>query len=66
MYLERHYEPLLLDDVNCIGIDEFAVRKGHVYKTVVVDLRSGRILYVGEGKGADALDGFWKHKAERS
>ena len=59
-YLERHYAPPSLDGVDCIGIDEFAVRKGHVYKTIVVDLRSGRILYVGEGKGADALDGFWK------
>ena len=49
-----------LDDVDCIGIDEFAIRKGHVYKTIVVDLRSGRILHVGEGKGADALNGFWK------
>ena len=59
-YLERHYAPPSLDGVDCIGIDEFAVRKGHVYKTIVVDLRSGRILYVGEGKGTDALDGFWK------
>ena len=59
-YLERHYAPPSLDDVDCIGIDEFAIRKGHVYKTIVVDLRSGRILHVGEGKGADALNGFWK------
>ena len=35
-------------------------RKGHVYKTIVVDLKSGRILYVGQGKAADALAGFWK------
>ena len=48
------------DGVECIGIDEFAVRKGHIYKTIVVDLASGRILYVGEGKGVDALKGFWK------
>ena len=34
--------------------------KGHVYKTVVVDLKSGRIIYVGDGKGTDALEGFWK------
>ena len=46
--------------MDCIGIDEFAVRKGHVYKTIVVDLMTGRILYVGEGKRADALDKFWK------
>ena len=31
-----------------------------MYKTIVVDLQSGRIIYVGDGKGADALDGFWK------
>lgn len=38
-------------ELECIGIDEFAVKKGHVYKTIVVDLVSGRIIYVGEGKG---------------
>ena len=59
-YLQRHYCPPSLDGVECIGIDEFAVRKGHTYKTIVVDLISGRILYVGDGKGTDALDGFWK------
>ena len=59
-YLERHYSPPSLEGVENIGIDEFAIRKGHVYKTIVVDLDSGRILYVGDGKGADALMGFWK------
>lgn len=59
-YLEYHYAPPSLDGVDCIGIDEFAVRRGHKYKTIVVDLRSGRILYVGEGKGASSLNGFWK------
>ena len=59
-YLDQHYSPPSLDGVECIGIDEFAVKKGHVYKTIVVDLMSGRILYVGEGKGIDALEGFWK------
>ena len=59
-YLERHYSPPSLEGVDCIGIDEFAVKKGHVYKTIVVDLRTGRILYVGNGKGSDSLDGFWK------
>ena len=59
-HLEYHYAPPSLDGVDCIGIDEFAVREGHISKTIVVDLRSGRILHVGEGKGADALKGFWK------
>jgi transposase len=59
-YLERHYSPPSLKGLESIGIDEFAVKKGHVYKTIVVDLTSGRIVYVGNGKGANALSGFWK------
>lgn len=68
IYLERHYSPPSLKGVVNIGIDEFAVRKGHIYKTIVVDLDTGRILYVGDGKGVDALDKFWnrvkRHKVK--
>ena len=59
-YLERHYSPPSLDGVENIGIDEFAVKKGHVYKTIVVDLDSGRVIYVGEGKGTKVLKKFWR------
>ena len=31
-YLVRHYSSPSLKGVDCIGIDEFAVRKGHIYK----------------------------------
>ena len=59
-YLLRHYGNPDLSKLEYIGIDEFAVRKGHVYKTIVADLQTGQVVYVGEGKGADALDRFWK------
>ena len=59
-YLKQKYSYVSIKKVKRIGIDEFAVRKGHVYKTIVVDLDTGRIIYVGDGKGADALDDFWK------
>lgn len=59
-YLKRHYSPPSLEGVDSIGIDEFAVRKGHVYKTIVVDLKTGRILYVGDGKSEQSLKKFWK------
>lgn len=59
-FLHRHYSKPDLSSLRHIGIDEFAARKGHVYKTIVVNLETGQIVYVGEGKGADALDGFWK------
>ena len=59
-YLERHYSHPSLDKVDNIGIDEFAVKKGYVYKTIVVDLESGKIIYVGHGKGTKALKKFWQ------
>jgi transposase len=59
-YLQRHYGSPDLNGLEFIGIDEFAVRKGHVYKTIVADLVTGHVVYVGDGKGADALDKFWE------
>lgn len=59
-YLTRKYSKPRLKDVTKIAIDEIAVRKGHKYMTVVMDLESGRVLFVGDGKGGDALTPFWK------
>lgn len=59
-YLKSKYSSPPLKEVHRIGIDEFATRKGHIYKTIVVDLDTGRIIHVGEGKGKEALRGFWK------
>jgi transposase len=59
-YLKQKYSYVNIKKVKRIGIDEFAVRKGHVYKTIVVDLDTGHIIYVGDGKGSEALDDFWK------
>lgn len=41
-------------------LKEIAVGKGHRYLTVVLNLRSGAVVFVGDGKGVDALDLFWK------
>ena len=41
-------------------------RKGHVYKTIVVDLKSGRIPHVGQGKAAMLGPDFGKESDERS
>ena len=59
-YLRRRYGKPNLDNLKIIGIDEFAVRKGHVYMTIVANLETGQVVYVGDGKGKEALDGFWK------
>ena len=43
-----------------IAIDEISVGKGHRYLTLVLDLDSGAIVHVGEGKDGAALKAFWK------
>lgn len=59
-YLKHKFASIDIKKVKHIGIDEFAVHKGHVYMTIVLDMDSGAIIYVGDGKGIDALEGFWK------
>lgn len=59
-HLERHYARPPLKHLRKIAIDEISTRKGHVYLTVVLDLESGAVVFVGDGKGADALLPFWK------
>jgi transposase len=59
-YLKRHYDKPRLKDVKRIAIDEIAVRKGHKYMTVVLDLDTGRVIFVGDGRGGESLLPFWK------
>jgi transposase len=58
--LQRDFAKPSLKDVTHIAIDEIAIGKGHKYLTIVMDLHSGRVIFVGDGKGADALIPFWK------
>src|SRR5665213_764648 len=43
-----------------LAIDEISIGRGHRYLTVVLDLDSGAVAFVGDGKGADSLLPFWK------
>ena len=59
-YLHQHYSKPRLKEVQYLAIDEFAVRKGHKYMTVVMDWQTGRVVYISKGKKAASLDKFWK------
>jgi len=59
-YLQRRFSRPKLGKLKQIAIDEINVGKGHRYLTVVLDLSSGAVVFVGDGKGANALDPFWK------
>jgi transposase len=56
--LWRRYAKPKLKHLRPIAIDEIAIAKGHRYLTVVMDLESGAVVFVGDGKGADALKPF--------
>ena len=59
-YLTKRYSKPRLKDLKLIAIDEISIGRRHRYLTVVLDLESGVVVYVGNGKGADALSPFWK------
>ena len=59
-HLHRRFGKSSLNGLEYIAIDEFSVRKGHKYMTLVMDLRSGKVLFVGDGRGTDSLKPFWE------
>jgi transposase len=58
--LQHRYRKPRLAKLKQIAIDEIAIGKGHRYLTVVLNLETGAVVFVGDGKGADALEPFWK------
>lgn len=59
-YLAKHYAKPALKDVKQIAIDEICVGRGYRFLTIVLDLDSGAILFVGKGKKAESLRPFWR------
>lgn len=65
--LRQRFSRPKLKDLTLIAIDEITIGHGHQYLTVVLDLRSGAVVFVGEGRGARTLGPFWKRlKASRA
>ena len=58
--LSRRYDSVPLTGVRRIGVDENYLGKKAKYVTLVVDLESGQVLWVGKGRGKEALAGFWQ------
>jgi transposase len=58
--LQRRYRKPRLSRLKQIAIDEISIGHGHRYLTVVLNLQTGAVVFIGEGKGADALEPFWR------
>lgn len=58
--LTHELGPVALDDLQVIGLDEFAIQKGHRYATVIVDPTCKRVLWVGRGRGREDIRPFFE------
>jgi transposase len=58
--LTRRFSRPKLSDLRLIAVDEIAVQKGPRYLTVVLDLETGAVVFVGDGKDGAALEPFWR------
>jgi transposase len=58
-HLQKELEPADLSGITVIGMDEFAIQKGHRYATVIVDMDTKRVLWVGLGRGREDIRPFF-------
>jgi len=59
-YLLKKYKKPRLGEVQYLGIDEVYLGRTLGYISVVRDLQCGAVLFIGKGKGGDALEPFTK------
>jgi transposase len=59
-HLERTLGPIDLNGVRVIGMDEFAIQKGHRYATVIVEPERKRVLWVARGRSRADVRPFFE------
>jgi transposase len=59
-HLRRRYKTINLKKVRYLALDEVYLGHKRKFVTGVMDLGTGRVIHVGQGKGKDALSGFWR------
>jgi len=58
--LAKDYERIGYKHIRNIGIDELYLGRKDKFITLVIDLDTGRIIWVGQGRGGLALREFWR------
>jgi transposase len=57
--LQREVGTPSYDGLRRLAVDEVAIHKGHTYLTTVLDLETGRIVWVGKGRSEATLASFF-------
>jgi transposase len=59
-YLAKERAQLSYRSLHYLAIDEIYVGRQQKFYTLVMDLESGRIVWVAHGRGGECLRGFWR------
>lgn len=59
--VEYYFGDIDLAEVRYLAIDEFSIKKGHSYATDFMDLETGRIIHVCEGRTVEKVRQFFEH-----
>ena len=59
-YLEKKYQKPNYKNLSVIAVDEISIGKFHKYLTIVLNLQTGQIVYVGNERKKETLDAFFK------
>ena len=65
-HLKREYKEFDLKVLTYVGVDEFSIRKGHEYMTIFINLETGEIIHVVEGKSLDCVTPFMLQLKEKA
>jgi transposase len=63
LYLQKKFKIQKLsnfENLEYLGVDEIAIKKGHSYMTIAVNLVTGEVVWVCEGRAKSSLEPFIK------
>jgi transposase len=64
--LKTLYTYIDLRQVKYIAVDEFSIKKGHIFMSIVVNLETGQILHAVEGRQKEDIAPFFKKLAQKA
>jgi transposase len=69
-YVGKAHDAMDLSDVEQIACDETSARRGHDYVSLFADLATRKVIFVADGKSAEAVDEFGRwledHKGDKT
>lgn len=63
--LEYYFDGIELEQVRYLAIDEFSIKKGHAYATAFMDLETGRIIHICDGRKVEKVRPFFEYLVRR-